>query len=397
MLKSNYIEDIFIEFYRRFLNLFPLTYGQEMDALHSFYELCVDSKPFTEKQAGYMIMLMKKFKHDVCEQDFDYNDAIITPKFKNPFRVIDSNKKIYIDKASDGKISICFKFPFGFKATFDKEITECVRNRNTGTYDSELQVRKISFFDVNPISVYEFAVKYHFEIDDSIMYAVAETETAWGNIDHLTPTSTVVENNVIFGGKNEISHEFFAEHSTKNISKNLFLSKTMGYPVSLGRTPTTVLEKIVTEKSNTFWLEETSDLLKIYKELECKICVIIDRTDVKQVWIKEFVSDAAALGITASKIKVCFRESSDQDQGFNSWVKESGHGGKVDEGDIFLFDHKPAKWLFKNPNLITIVVTTSKFPPTASLTRDWIESHPCAIYLSDIKPTVKGNKKLVKL
>jgi hypothetical protein len=171
----------------------------------------------------------------------------------------------------------------------------------------------------------------------------------------------------------------------------------MGYPVSLGRAPTTVLEKIVTEKSNTFWLEETSDLLKIYKELECKICVIIDRTDVKQVWIKEFVSDAAALGITASKIKVCFRENSDQDQGFNSWVKESGHGGKVDEGDIFLFDHKPAKWLFKNPNLITIVVTTSKFPPTASLTRDWIESHPCAIYLSDIKPTVKGNKKLVKL
>jgi hypothetical protein len=222
---------------------------------------------------------------------------------------------IYFEKDSDGKISICFKFPFGFKETFDKEITECVRNRNTGTYDSETQARKISFFDVNPISVYEFAVKHHFEIDDSIMYAVAETETAWENIDHLTPTSTVVENSVIFGGKNEISHEFFAEHSTENISKNLFLSKTMGYPVSLGRAPTTVLEKIVTEKSNTFWLEEISDLLKIYKELECKICVIIDRTDVKQVWIKEFVSDAAALGITASKIKVCFRESSDQDQG----------------------------------------------------------------------------------
>lgn len=397
MLKSNYVEDIFIEFYYRFLNLISLTSTQELDALHSFYELCLSQKPLTEKQAAYMITLMKKYKHDICDKDFDYINAVTSPTFKNPFRVIDNNKKIHIEKTIDGKISVCFKFPFAFKSTFDREIIEHVRNRNTGTYDSETQVRKLSFFEVNPVGVYEFAVKHGFEIDDSIMFAVAETETAWGNIEHLTPKSSIADTGVVFGGKNQISHEFFAQCATENILKNLFLSKTMGYPISLDRAPQTVLEKIAVEKTNTFWIEENSKLLKIYQELECKICVIIDRTDVKQVWIKQFVNDAAALGIAASKIKVCFRESSDQDRGFNAWVKELGHGGKVEEGDIFLFDHKPAKWLFKNPDLIKIVVTTSKFPPTASLTKDWIDSHPCAIYLSDIKPTVKGNKKLVKL
>jgi hypothetical protein len=208
----------------------------------------------------------------------------------------------------------------------------------------------------------------------------------------------VVENSVIFGGKNEISHEFFAEHSKENISKNLFLSKTMGYPVSLGRAPNTVLEKIVTEKSNTFWLEETSDLLKIYKELECKICVIIDRTDVKQVWIKEFVSDAAALGITASKIKVCFRETDLNKQNrFNEWIKEQGLGGSVDSGRIFIFDSKPAKWLFTKNIDVKLIVTNNLYPNTNTMTQQWIEHHPCVLYVGDIKPSQKRNIKIVQL
>lgn len=395
MLMFEYIEDLYIEFYKEMLGQVVLT--KESDTLSNFYILCLDDRAFTEKQARYIVTLMKKYQTPHWDTLFNYSQLIDAPKFKKSFRTIDHSKRVYIEKLPEGKVVICFKFPYAFKQVFDKEILEHVDGKNTGGYDPAWQARKINFFDVNPISIYEFAVAHNFEIDETVLHAVSETETAWDNSEALTPVGTVTASTVTLVTGNSVSQEFFKQHGQETVEKNQFLAKSMGYPVKLNQPAATVLEKIVSDRSNTFWLQESSQLLELYKLLECKICVILDRTDDKVPWIKHFVAEADALNIDKSKIKICFRESKDQGQQFNAWVKDSGHGGKMDAGDIYIFDHKPAKWLFKNTNFVKIVVTTSKFPPTASLTKDWIDSHPCAIYLSDIKPTVKGNKKLVKL
>jgi hypothetical protein len=392
-----YIEDIYKEFYKELLNSFSSIPTNDAEALSSFYVSCIDNKAFTEKQAGFMIFLMKKYYDLLYINNDEYTSILNNPQFKKPFRQLDYGKKVYIEKTQDNKISVCFKFPYAFKSTFDKVITGQLGSKNTGNYDIENQVRKVNFFDINIIGVYEFCLDHNFEIDESILHAVAETETAWENSEIIAPNSYIQNSSVDIMPNCLSSAEYFNENKQSSLSHNLFLAKTMGYPVNLNRAAETVLEKIVSSKTNTFWLKENTRLLELYCQLGCKICIILDRNENKFDWIKKFVTDANNLKIEKSKIKICFRENKDRGKEFNDWVKSSGYGGKVELGDIFIFDHKPAKWLFKDSNFVKIVVTTSRFPPTIYLTKDWIDSHPCTIYLSEIKPTIKGNKQLVNL
>lgn len=397
MLNSQYIEDTYIEFYQRLLTNFWTVPAKETEALSSFYVVCVDNKAFTEKQANYMITLMRKYKDTVCDETFDCLDSLNNPIFKNQFRVIDENKKAYIEKSTNGEILICFKFPYAFKATFDKEISQLTENKNSFKFDHEAQARKINFYEINLMIVYEFAVAHNFEIDESILHAVSETETAWDNQDELVPVANALENNTTIRAKNQHSNEFFDNFKTGSRLPDIFLAKTMGYPARLEKSPEHPIEKIAVSKSNTFWIQENSKLFEIYKILNCKIAIILDRNDNIEQWIKNFTAEAENHSIEKSKIKVCFRDTAGRNKDFNEWIRSNQHGGKVAEGDIYIFDHKPAKWLFKEPNYVKIIVTTTKFMPTAPITKELINVHPCAVYLSDIKPTVKGNKKLVKL
>jgi hypothetical protein len=98
-----------------------------------------------------------------------------------------------------------------------------------------------------------------------------------------------------------------------------------------------------------------------------------------------------------SDIKVCFRLNKDQNNGFNEWVKTNGLGGTVEQGKLLIFDHKPAKWLFRQEEDVKLLVTNNLYPHTQYLTRDWINSHPCVIYLGDIRPTLFKDQSIVEL
>jgi hypothetical protein len=397
MLKSQSIEEAYKEFYKEILQNFWQLPSREADALSSFFDLCISDRAFTEKQASYMITLMRKYHNVVCDEKFDYSDLLDNPKFKHPFRVIDENKRFYIERSKDGGIYMCFRFPYVFKSTFDKEIAELTENKSGFRFDQESQSRRINFYDFNPIVAFEFAQRHGFEIDESVLHAIAETETAWNNQDQLTPVSIIDAEKILLQAKTQHSQEFFDTQCSGVYLKDLFLAKSMGYPTKFDKTPVNIVEKIAAAKTNTFWIQENSKLFELYKTLNCKIAVILDRNDDTKNWIKNFTDSAEKSGIDRSKIKVCFRDNSKEKNEFNEWIKNNQHGGKVEDGDIYLFDHKPAKWLFKESNYVKIVVTTTKFMPTAPITKDLITTHPCAVYLSDIKPTVKGNTKLVKL
>lgn len=393
MLKSQYIEDIFLEFYKRIMASRVLS-NSDTRACHSFFNLIVDGKALTEKQASYMVMLMRKHRLAVSDHSFDYLIEIENPRFKNAFRVVDLQKKVWVEKDSNGTILLCCKFPFAFKGTFENALDTFNKH---GRWDPDKGARVISFYDVNQPVMYEFFKDQGFEMDQSFLHAISETEAAWDNIDTISPSSIMASHDVKLNTTNEYALNYFDQLKTGDIFRDQFLAKTLGYPVSLGKPAETPLEKIVTSKSNTFWIKTNEDLLNIYKVLNCKIAIILDRNDKNRGWIENFVKTGDNLDIPRSKIKVCFREQNDNKEKFNAWIKESGLGGKVEEGDIFIFDHKPAKWIFKEKNFIKIAVSTSKYPPTNILTIDWLKSHPCAVYLSDIKPTVKGNNKLVNL
>jgi hypothetical protein len=94
---------------------------------------------------------------------------------------------------------------------------------------------------------------------------------------------------------------------------------------------------------------------------------------------------------------VCFRESKNSDTGINGWIKHHNVGGRVEDGKILIFEYKPAKWLFKQSEDVKMLVTNNLYPPTNQVTKDWFESHPCVIYLGDIKPSEQRGQQIVEL
>jgi hypothetical protein len=87
----------------------------------------------------------------------------------------------------------------------------------------------------------------------------------------------------------------------------------------------------------------------------------------------------------------------EDDDGFNSWVSENGFGGKVQDGKFLIFLHKPAKWLFKVQEDVKILVSNNIYPTTNATTGAWYNSHPCVIFLGDIKPSEQRGRKIVEL
>ena len=94
--------------------------------------------------------------------------------------------------------------------------------------------------------------------------------------------------------------------------------------------------------------------------------------------------------------RVCFRANNKDDPEFNNWVRDNKFGGKIEGAKFLIFQHKPAKWLFKQENDVIIVATNNLMPSTFGLTRDLIESSPIVFYVGEIEPS-RGKRTIVEL
>jgi hypothetical protein len=157
------------------------------------------------------------------------------------------------------------------------------------------------------------------------------------------------------------------------------------------------VEKIAASQENSFWMKTNQEFFQLAKSCPGKICVLLDRSSATLPWLQSFVADAEKSGVSREEIKVCFRDSKESTTGLNDWIKIAGVGGKVETGRILIFESKPAKWLFKADNDVTLLVTNNIFPPTNTMARDWFMCHPCVIYLGDTRPTETKGQKIVEL
>ena len=161
--------------------------------------------------------------------------------------------------------------------------------------------------------------------------------------------------------------------------------------------PHSIVEKIAASASNSFWLKTNIDLFQLYKSITGKVAIVLDRTANTVEWLTAFVNDADAAGVTRADIRVCFREPKDQNRGLNDWIKNNDVGGKVEDGKILIFEFKPAKWLFKEQERVTMLVSNNLYPSTNQITKDWFNTHPLVVYLGDIKPSEQRGQQIVEL
>ena len=302
-----YIEDIFVEFYETVITRGINLQQQDQSAANSFYYVIDGGKELTQNQANFLLKILQKYKMMMLSAGLDYRDALLEPKWKKEFRVLDFSKKVFVEKDTTGAVWVCAKFPYQLKKEFDDEFEEKQHGWSMSTWNHERKLRQLNVYDTNLIQLYEFAIRHNFEIDETFMIALGEVEEIWQNQDQVLPSCNIVGNMVVLENSSDETFAWWEEHFTGNIDSDLLLAKSMGYPYS-GK-PHTTIEKIAASTKNSFWIKSNKEFFEIYKSVNGKVCVVLDRTADILSWLKEFVADADAAGISRDEIKVCFRET----------------------------------------------------------------------------------------
>ena len=392
MLPSTYIEDIFLEFYYFSSgNSIPLQ-PQDRSAIESFYGVISADSELTEAQSSYILKLLHKYKNFTVSKGFDYSSALDAPKWKKPFRVLDTSKKVYVETDSNGSISVCLKFPFQLKKAFEDTLQNV---KLASTYDPDKKVRKISLTQANLVQIGEFVYHHGFEIDDTFLVALSQVEEIWANQSAISPRSVISNNGVELVNAADDAITFWNANKTDNLESDLLLAKSMGF--LLDKKPDNMVERIASTKPNQYWVKNNEQLLSLCNKIDGKVCIVLDRVGKTTDWLKEFAASVEKSGIDKSQIKVCFRAEKNESSDLNQWVKDHGFGGKIEEGKFMIFNHKPAKWLFKNTESVKILVSNNLYPSTNALTRDWFNSHPLVVYVGNIKPSEQRNNNIVEL
>lgn len=395
MSSLSYAEDVFLEFYDLVVGLKLRVQPQDLSALTSFYNIVSVNNQLTENQANFILKLFQKYKIPAELANFSFGGPIEGLVWKKSFRTIDFTKRVFVEMDASGRPMVCMKFPYQLKKSFEEEFPSKNHADNSNFWDHDQKIRKLSLYDHNLIHIHEFVKKHGFEIDDTFLIALGEVEEIWQSSESVIPCCDIIDDRVSLINAPDDALEYFSNNLTGKLDSDLMLAKSMGY-LYRGQA-INFLERISANASNAFWIKENTNFLQLVKSINGKVCVILDRASRSRDWIKSFVVDADAVGVSRDDIKICFRLTKDEDHGFNQWIKDAGLGGKVEDGKIYIFNHKPAKWLFKDNNDVKLLASNNLFPSTNTLAKDWFSSHPCVIYLGDIKPSEQRGQKIVEL
>jgi hypothetical protein len=397
MLSSVYTEDIFLEFYYLVDRNIISVEHRDVEPIESFYNTINSGKQLTRSQSNFIIRILSKYIHNIDDKIDGVKETIENPKWKNSFREIDNTRSLSLHVDENHVKYLLVKFPFAFKDTYAKEFTG--GSRNLSAWDVELKVQKIKLLDVNLVSFVDLARKYKFEIDSTVIDAVDTVEEYWYDQLDYIPYSVVEEQLVQLKNATESSINYFEKHKTGNIDQDLFLAKTLGYTAH-NREPITFIDRIVTSDENKFWIKTTESLLTILKNINnWPVVIVLDRATDTIDWCNQFINTLSETGNQDIKTKICFRYPNTEAKGsaFNQWIKDSGFGADMKEGQIFICNHKLPKWMLKDEFDVKIVISNGIFPSTNTTTESLIDSHHTVFFLGDIKPSEKRKKKIVEL
>ena len=387
------IEEIFIKFVETMQINHLSMWGQDRAATHSFYQTLIDNKSITQNQGAYIIKILYKYRN-VCKLYYDYEDFLENPVWKNPFRVINNSKRIWVEQDQEKKLWFCCQFPFQLKEEFDKEF-DVSYNHNSSVWDRERRIRKLSFYDFNIIQMQDFCKKHDFEFDDTFVEALAQVEEIWQSQALHLKSASIKNNSVVLENASDDASEFFESKKTGNVNSDLILAKNMGY-IFNGH-PSNSFEKIASNKAHKFFAKNIQEFLEISYGVNGKIVLILERGDQTENWIKFLADQIDKLGYNKKDFRICFRSSNKENPDFNKWVNENGFGGKISDAKFLIFQQKPAKWLFKDENDVIIVATNEILPGMNSTARALFNNHPCVIFIGEFKPVKNIKENIVEL
>lgn len=392
-----YFENLFVKLYQELEWSFSGSFdGEDFNAATNFHKIITSGNQLTFAQGRYLIQLLKKYHLIAKANGVIYDKSLSDVVWKTPFRVLDTTKSVWVEE-DDEKLWICFKFPYALKEEMEKEFRGSDFQKNS-KYDYDKKIRKLDPYRFNIQQVNDFVEKFEIFKDASFVNLLDQVDEIWEQETFLLPRATIIDGSAVIVNGANTALDYFSEHQTGDINKDIFLLKSMGFPLSLKGHPTNLIEKICSTKEKTFWIDSLSKFCQIQKQIDGVSVVVLDRNTKDIVgWLKQFLKFTDDASIPRSDIRICFRESEKNNSVLNQWIKDNELGGKVKDGKIFVFLHKPAKWLFKEQINVKITLTNSFIPVNEPTTLKLLKSHPCNIIVSEIKPTESKDFKIVEL
>lgn len=398
MSNFSFVEDAFVRFYQTAEQLQIIFHTKDVAALHNFYTQMSLGNQLTVNQADFVISLLHKYQTDCIKCGLDYTQILSAPKWKTTFRKLDLSKKIFVEISPESELEICVKFPFSIKSLFEKEFAVNEDANTCGKWDQEHKLRRFRLYDINVVQLNEFVEIHGFQIDETFKFLRSHIEEIWAENDNLLPYCIRANDKIEIFNYTADAKIYFDNHFSNLVNKDMLLAKHMGYLLQNDSPALNDLERICASNENYFWCKTQRQFLQLFLLVDGLTAVVLDRNtqDILK-WLTDFLHVADTLMIPRSEIKVCFRESTGQDTGLNSWIKTQEVGGAIGQSKILIFLHKPAKWLFKEQHDVKIVAVNNFTPIIEPLTHAWVDTHPCVLYISDIRPTSARKKTIVDL
>lgn len=394
MLSSIYIEDLFLDLVSLIDDGKISAVRQDIPTLYSFQNTIFSGQLLTQSQGNLILKLMNRYSSVAEAHGLDYKEALVEPQWKREFRIIDLTRKVWAEISEDGTPIVCAKFPYQLKKDFE----DLFGIGSHSYWDPDRKIRKMPVYKTNLIQVHEFAKTHNFEIDDTFENVVGEIEEIWQRQADVIPYSYFSHDGLQLGNASPETLEWWKNQPEMSLDSRLLLAKSMGYPLQpIALADHEPIIKIASSTTCVFWQKNLVDFLNLISTIDGRVCMVLDRAGKSLEWLREFDLILSQSKYNRNDVKICFRAGKHEEPGLNDWIKDRGFGGKVDDGKLLIFNHKPAKWLFKNPEDVKIIATNNLYQPTNITARDWFSSHPCVIYVGDIKPSINKETKIVEL
>lgn len=345
-----FIEDLFCKFATS-VSMKLGHYDREM--IQSFYRQILMGKNFTEKQAGLIIKLLKKYESQLeTVLQKNISNELDNPTFKLPFRSINYQKTMKICDHPLYNRAIKMEFPF------DETILSSLRAKRSSDpefsrfsyYDQDEKSWIFALLEKNIITLMPFIEDFNFQLDEELLGYVSQVKEIKKNIEHHLPM--VVKHEKYYKIVN--LPPFIKVPDTTELVESLFTARKYGVTLwddsindelnNLSVDPLVVkfLKSDFTSDFNLDLSQTTiTSIIPIIKHLFPCLVIIPGGSELEKLKIAYELFQA--MHLENNELSVLFRLNNETDAEFNNFVRSNKLNSPLTSETkvVFLSQHIP--------------------------------------------------------
>ena len=384
-----YIEDIISV-------LFYVTTAESYDRqlIEGFIKHIDQGLGLTEKQARFSLKIIKKYSAALTQLNIDVGAVISNPRYRNPFRFINENKKISIEYTELSKNSsqkrIKVEFPYN-----DNIISYIQKNRgkiDTSGWDSKKKSWGFSLCEKNIKFLMELASKENFDVDEEFQKYANQTRDILSTMEEYIPMLVIEDQSL----KIKNVSKYVPQLTSTDMLSAVFEARTYGITtwddeissfIDSDNIRNITKEFLKIDPSEHYHVNSLnvpiSDLEDFVKHLSPCLFIIPGGDELKK--LDTAVNFLNSVGITNEQMSVMFRLPTETHKNFNDFVKDRRLNSPISKNTKIVFiSAKLPKLILKLKMKFNLIINMGQFT-VHNILHMYLHNHENLIYFSEEK------------